>query len=110
MSPGLLACWRNPTRYGITTALILEVSHTPVYLDGRTQTFIFIFIEKHAIWDFSPANPEKYVSLGSYFQYSHGGKPEAPPSTKDEYIKNLRAVRKDLLVEATLTERPVSSP
>jgi hypothetical protein len=60
--------------------------------------------ERQTIWDFSPANPEKYVSLGSYFQCTHGKKPEPPPSFKDEYLKSLRAVRRDLLVQATLGE------
>jgi hypothetical protein len=66
--------------------------------------------EKHTIWDFFPANPEKYVTLGSYFQLTHGKKPELPLSFKDEYLKTLRAVRRDLLVEATLGEAPVSCP
>jgi len=61
--------------------------------------------ERQTLWDFYPANSEKYVSLGSYFQSTHVKKPEPPLSFKDEYLKSLRAVRKDLLVEATLGER-----
>jgi len=62
--------------------------------------------EKQTLWDFYPTDPEKYVSLGSYFQMAHASKPEPPPQFKAEYLKNLRAVRKDLLVEATLGDRP----
>jgi len=63
--------------------------------------------EKQAIWDFFPANPEHYVSLGSYFESKkkQGGRPGAPPSFKVDPIKNIRAVRKDLVVEATLGEK-----
>lgn len=75
-----------------------------------TQTDILVFffvVEKQAIWDFYPADPEKYVSLGSYFESAHGNKPP-PPSFRAEYLKNIRAVRRDLLVEATLDEDTVS--
>ncbi|KIM84795.1 hypothetical protein PILCRDRAFT_817596 [Piloderma croceum F 1598] len=58
--------------------------------------------EKQTLWDFFPANPEKYVTLGSYFQLTHASNPEPPLSLKTGILKNLRAVRSDLLVKATL--------
>ena len=68
----------------------------------------FFNVEKQAVWDFFPENPEKYVSLGSYFQLTHGKKSE-PPSFKAEYLKSIRAVRTDLVVEAMLWDTAVSS-
>jgi hypothetical protein len=98
-------------------ALTLEVSDTlPVYLDGCAQTDILLFffnrfiLEKQTLWDFLPANPENYVTLGSYFQLTHASNPEPPLSLKTGILKNLRAVRSDLLVKATLGRQVASSP
>jgi hypothetical protein len=59
--------------------------------------------EGQSFWDFVPAEPEKYVSLGSYFQMKKFGRNvDQTPSLEDDHLSSLRAVRKDLLVEATL--------
>jgi hypothetical protein len=48
------------------------------------------------------------VVLGSYFQLAHEKKPEPPLSLNSEVLKNIRAVRSDLLVRGTLGEKVVS--
>lgn len=109
MSRGLLASCRNRSKYGITRALTRAVSI--VCVDSPAQLMYFLFpylVEKQTIWDFSPAKPEDYVSLGSYFQSVQGSRAGPPPSFKTEPLKHLRAVRKEFVVEATLGENTVS--
>lgn len=67
-------------------------------------------LEKQSFWDFVPAEPEQYVSLGSYFQMKKFAKNvDQTPLLENDHLNGLRAVRKDLLVNATLGINTVSS-
>jgi hypothetical protein len=94
----------------ITRALTREVSVVCENSPAELMSFLlnFVLVEIQIIWDFYPAEPEIYVSLGSYFELIHGNRPGPTPSFKAEHIKNIRVVRKDLDVEATLGEDTVS--
>jgi hypothetical protein len=75
---------------------------------SHSADFISYLLERQTIWDLFPAKPEDYVSLGSYFESTPGNRAGPPPSFKTEPLKHIRAVRKDLVVDATLGENPVS--
>lgn len=53
-----------------------------------------------------PAERSEYISLGSYFHATAHGRPVQP--SDDVGFGSIRAVKRDLLVEATLAKKAVS--
>lgn len=95
---------RKCIRYGGTTDPIFKVI---VNISSRHILLINIS-EKQSLWELIPADTEKYISLGSYFQTKDWGEEqEQPPSPRSGALRSLRAVRRDLLVEATLAPNAV---